>query len=103
MKEKIYQLIKERNPWLLKENFLSKTIYTLLKKYLRYDETVFVGDHIQSMTGEEAFNWLGSEYTSNSSVEGLENIPKDGRFLICLLYTSPSPRDRQKSRMPSSA
>ena len=24
-------------------------------------------------------------------------------FEICLLYTSPSPRDRQKSRMPSSA
>ena len=24
-------------------------------------------------------------------------------FWICLLYTSPSPRDRQKSRMPSSA
>ena len=28
------------------------------------------------------------------------NMPKDN---ICLLYTSPSPRDRQKSRMPSSA
>ena len=26
-----------------------------------------------------------------------------GLFDICLLYTSPSPRDRQKSRMPSSA
>ena len=25
------------------------------------------------------------------------------RGLTCLLYTSPSPRDRQKSRMPSSA
>ena len=24
-------------------------------------------------------------------------------YLVCLLYTSPSPRDRQKSRMPSSA
>ena len=24
-------------------------------------------------------------------------------YLNCLLYTSPSPRDRQKSRMPSSA
>ena len=24
-------------------------------------------------------------------------------FIFCLLYTSPSPRDRQKSRMPSSA
>ena len=26
-----------------------------------------------------------------------------GWIIICLLYTSPSPRDRQKSRMPSSA
>ena len=24
-------------------------------------------------------------------------------YYVCLLYTSPSPRDRQKSRMPSSA
>ena len=24
-------------------------------------------------------------------------------FSLCLLYTSPSPRDRQRSRMPSSA
>ena len=29
------------------------------------------------------------------------NFPSD--LYICLLYTSPSPRDRQKSRMPSSA
>ena len=27
----------------------------------------------------------------------------NGEFYDCLLYTSPSPRDRQKSRMPSSA
>ena len=27
----------------------------------------------------------------------------DGQAFACLLYTSPSPRDRQKSRMPSSA
>ena len=26
-----------------------------------------------------------------------------GLYYFCLLYTSPSPRDRQKSRMPSSA
>ena len=26
-----------------------------------------------------------------------------GQQIVCLLYTSPSPRDRQKSRMPSSA
>ena len=28
---------------------------------------------------------------------------KNRLFPVCLLYTSPSPRDRQKSRMPSSA
>eukprot|EP01017_Pseudomicrothorax_dubius_P051538 TRINITY_DN9943_c0_g1_i10.p2 TRINITY_DN9943_c0_g1~~TRINITY_DN9943_c0_g1_i10.p2 ORF type:complete len:186 (-),score=29.54 TRINITY_DN9943_c0_g1_i10:32-589(-) len=28
---------------------------------------------------------------------------KHANTMICLLYTSPSPRDRQKSRMPSSA
>ena len=30
-------------------------------------------------------------------------IAKDTLYVACLLYTSPSPRDRQKSRMPSSA
>ena len=34
-----------------------------------------------------------------------ETIQKEleGNLKSCLLYTSPSPRDRQKSRMPSSA
>ena len=40
--------------------------------------------------------------TLNSYEEGCLSIP--GVYLnVCLLYTSPSPRDRQKSRMPSSA
>ena len=30
-------------------------------------------------------------------------IPIFAYIFSCLLYTSPSPRDRQKSRMPSSA
>ena len=34
---------------------------------------------------------------------GPEVIPYAGHYEGCLLYTSPSPRDRQKSRMPSSA
>ena len=39
------------------------------------------------------------------SVEGYINAIKyvSQNYRICLLYTSPSPRDRQKSRMPSSA
>ena len=59
MEEKIHHLINERNPWLLKSNFFSKVVYRMLKKYLKFNETVFVGEHIQSMSGPEAFNWLG--------------------------------------------
>ena len=38
----------------------------------------------------------------NKSRSKAENLKKD-LIKSCLLYTSPSPRDRQKSRMPSSA
>ena len=34
---------------------------------------------------------------------GAATCTADGTATICLLYTSPSPRDRQKARMPSSA
>ena len=82
MEEKINQLVQDRAPWLVNNSFLSKTIYTFLKKFLKFSETIYVGDHIQGMTGAEAFNWLGSEYTSNCEIEGLENIPKDGKCLL---------------------
>ena len=31
------------------------------------------------------------------------NVPRDYWTQVCLLYTSPSPRDMRRSRMPSSA
>ena len=40
---------------------------------------------------------VGEDYVKKN----LENADEFSR--PCLLYTSPSPRDRQKSRMPSSA
>ena len=33
----------------------------------------------------------------------VDYLNNNGQDITCLLYTSPSPRDRQKSRMPSSA
>ena len=44
----------------------------------------------------------------NGGAEGLDEELRDeylrfDRSLLCLLYTSPSPRDRTRSRMPSSA
>ena len=55
----------------------------------------------------------GAKYKSFSSVADAEQAYKEPADMhygkgpkkskTCLLYTSPSPRDRQKSRMPSSA
>ena len=43
--------------------------------------------------------------TARRIEESLQDAPLAVTALsgVCLLYTSPSPRDRQKSRMPSSA
>ena len=52
-------------------------------------------------------DYLGLDVVSITKLRK-EFVSKDVEFTIakntfCLLYTSPSPRDRQKSRMPSSA
>ena len=45
-------------------------------------------------------------FSDNSEIEiggSEENTTNNRMELTCLLYTSPSPRDRTRSRMPSSA
>ena len=68
MEEKINNLIEERAPWLVKKNFISVVIFNFLKKLLRFDETIYAGDYIQNLSGAEAFNWLGDQYTNNLSL-----------------------------------
>ena len=54
-------------------------------------------------------NYDGTRAIDGGAAEFREGIASGGEaikfrcFVTCLLYTSPSPRDRQKSRMPSSA
>ena len=43
---------------------------------------------------------MQADITRTIRVEFMAHVSPD---MPCLLYTSPSPRDRQKSRMPSSA
>ena len=43
------------------------------------------------------------EYRQQFSEWHFDAWQPDAPYMFCLLYTSPSPRDRQKSRMPSSA
>ncbi len=46
----------------------------------------------------------GGTESNNLAIKGIAWARKNmGRHIICLLYTSPSPRDLSTSRMPSSA
>ena len=49
------------------------------------------------------FYWKAALVSQFSDVTVILSIKGRKIVLVCLLYTSPSPRDRQKSRMPSSA
>ena len=48
-------------------------------------------------------NDAGEVIDSSAGGAPLVYLHGSGNIISCLLYTSPSPRDRQKSRMPSSA
>ena len=53
---------------------------------------------------QEFAEWLLRENKEiNHDIISLEYIGENSEYDICLLYTSPSPRDPTKSRMPSSA
>ena len=55
-------------------------------------------DDNAKLTNEQLAVMLGED--AQDVAQTIAGYEKQG---VCLLYTSPSPRDRQKSRMPSSA
>ena len=76
----------------------SKASYCLdlAKKIGATDASVTVGHSIS-----ETVNFRNKSLEASDRSDGLAlNIET---YLGCLLYTSPSPRDRTRSRMPSSA
>ena len=60
-----------------------------------------------SGTEEEAYRAMKpifqTTYAENVKQSGISTTEVAGITTTCLLYTSPSPRDRTRSRMPSSA
>ena len=58
----------------------------------------YIGSYIR-----ESLDPNKTEYYNEDNFHELNPSVNYSRVYICLLYTSPSPRDRQKSRMPSSA
>ena len=71
-------------------------IYVEASKEKSEDDGTYVHQGLAQRSFQRA--WTLSDDTEVRSVEF-----NDGLLSICLLYTSPSPRDRTRSRMPSSA
>ena len=68
--------------------------------------SVTTGAQAQCLTDAQAAD-LVANYVAKTPAANPENLTDaDGactRGKVCLLYTSPSPRDKRQSRMPSSA
>ena len=66
-------------------------------------------DEMSKADSECDCEWVDSEhplfmlYTSGSTGKPKGIVHSTAGYMICLLYTSPSPRDLSTSRMPSSA
>ena len=71
----------------------------VIKKYTKQQESVRNNREFNSLTKEVEFQELEIQLAEKQIKEMKASIEHKN----CLLYTSPSPRDRQKSRMPSSA
>ena len=69
----------------------------------------YLGDVVENQG--KLFDFVAQSYPDSDTEDFINTYMKsktrknidDAMAYVCLLYTSPSPRDRQKSRMPSSA
>ena len=107
MNKKINKILNKKNKSkVICLTAYSKNVASILDKYC---DLVLVGDSL----GSVLYNYRS---TKEVTLETMINHSKSVRLGVkkslmvvdmpyntCLLYTSPSPRDRQKSRMPSSA
>ena len=93
-----------------KESFMSADFGGMTVADKLIEQTGVIGEKLDISSFERVeANYVGS-YTHgvkiavlvglNNNVDNIDVLAKD---LACLLYTSPSPRDRSVSRMPSSA
>ena len=110
--------------WNLKTRYQAKLIYTYsglfcvvvnpYKRFPIYSQTVVkmylgkrrneVPPHLWAITETAYRNMLTNTKDQSMLITGESGAGKtENTKKVCLLYTSPSPRDRQKSRMPSSA
>ena len=91
-------IVKQRNP-----HSLRNCLDNFKKSCGDLDKLSKINEHWQNLIGLELFQECKPLNIEKKILTIAVNHPQWRQALICLLYTSPSPRDRQKSRMPSSA
>ena len=89
------------------ERVISKSeIYELVCKYMRgldrLDKTIFRSVFHDDAYCDYGFIKTDPDTFATFCMDALKDHISN-HHMICLLYTSPSPRDRTRSRMPSSA
>ena len=89
-KEQTYN--EQERVWKKQENTLSNNARVLEEEISKKNE--YISSLEQQMSGKSN--------QQNQIVESLQN-ERTSLTMDCLLYTSPSPRDKRQSRMPSSA
>ena len=83
-----------------KKDFHTVQVLVQYNKPLYFDQYIEIGVKIKEI-GNSSMTWIMGMFLKETGelVSSCEAV----HVYTCLLYTSPSPRDRQKSRMPSSA
>ena len=80
---------------------LSTQVWRLESLSATYDQALFLQELWSTAQGRPFESSLSSVLSAAVKVHG--ELPSVGYLHLCLLYTSPSPRDVEESRMPSSA
>ena len=75
-----------------------QSLNRVLKDLIKLEIVIFKKDDQDTRVKHVFLNDKGKKIFNE-----IFNLQKKRIYNACLLYTSPSPRDRQKSRMPSSA
>src|SRR5674476_794884 len=80
---------------------LSKSFYNSKELLGHSVERVHFKLDVRRRAQKHPFHWLLRNRTFRGKYRASEKVASQRADFCCLLYTSPSPRDRQKSRMPS--
>ena len=85
------------------ESFQYKTVQSSNEIVIVNNGTIYVNDRVFSINNLEELDQAIFELENNGNSFILSAESNSLHVWVCLLYTSPSPRDLSTSRMPSSA